>query len=52
MPSTRRVIMAQKYAPMDMKPACPRENWPVKPVIRFRLTARMMLMPMVTIVAK
>jgi hypothetical protein len=28
-----------------MNPACPMENCPVKPLIRFRLTARMMLIP-------
>ncbi len=28
-----------------MKPAWPMENCPVKPLIRFRLTARMMLIP-------
>ena len=36
---------------MAMKPAWPSENCPVKPVIRFRLTARMMLMQIVAMVA-
>ena len=31
--------------PTAMKPAWPRLNWPVWPLMRFRLTARMMLMP-------
>jgi len=29
-----------------MKPACPIENWPVKPFTRFSDTASTMLMPM------
>ena len=28
-----------------MKPAWPSENWPLKPLMSCRLTARMMLMP-------
>ena len=36
---------AAVYPPIAMKPACPIENWPVKPLMRFRLTARMMLIP-------
>jgi hypothetical protein len=42
-----RVIMAHVYAPIDINPAWPSENWPVKPVIRLRLTARIMLMQIV-----
>jgi len=34
-----------------MNPAWPSENCPVKPVIRFRLTASTMLMQIVAIVA-
>ena len=39
------VSSAQVYAPTAMKPACPSENSPVKPKIRFMLTASMALMP-------
>jgi hypothetical protein len=28
-----------------MKPACPMENWPVRPLIKLRLTASTMLIP-------
>ena len=38
------VRMAQVYAPTAMKPACPRLNRPVKPLIRFSDKARMTLM--------
>jgi hypothetical protein len=40
------VTAALTYAPMARNPAWPSENWPVMPLIRLRLTARMMLMPM------
>ena len=37
--------IAEVYAPTAMKPACPIENWPVKPFTRLSETARMMLIP-------
>ena len=40
------VNMAEAYAPTAMKPACPIENWPVKPFTRFSDTASTTLMPM------
>ncbi|OPZ63435.1 MAG: hypothetical protein BWY85_01700 [Firmicutes bacterium ADurb.Bin506] len=43
--ATGSVRRAHVYAPTAMKPACPRENNPVKPKIRFMLTARIALMP-------
>ena len=39
---------AEVYAPIAMNPAWPIENSPVKPLIRFRLTARITLMPIST----
>ena len=38
------VSSAVVYAPMAMKPACPRENRPVKPLMRFMDSASTMLM--------
>ena len=38
-------MKVDEYAPTAMKPMCPIENCPVKPLIRLRETARMMLMP-------
>ena len=38
-------IPAERYPPTAMNPACPRLNWPVWPLIRFRLVARMIAMP-------
>ena len=43
--NTSFVHIADTYAPTDMKPACPRQDWPVIPLIRFRLMATMPLMP-------
>ena len=39
------VTYAAVYPPTAMKPACPIENCPASPLIRFRLTASVMLMP-------
>ena len=41
-----RTTMAALYAPMHINPACPSENCPQTPMIRFSETARMMLMQM------
>jgi hypothetical protein len=46
------VMKAHTYAPILIKPACPRENWPVKPVTRFSPHARMIFTQTVTITVK
>ena len=43
---TGSVRIEAAYAPMAMKPTCPRENTPVKPLERLRLTTRITLIPM------
>ena len=40
------VSRALIYAPTAIKPACPTENSPIYPLIRFRLIVRMILIPM------
>jgi hypothetical protein len=39
------VITPPAKAPTAIKPACPNENSPVIPLIRFRLAAKMMFIP-------
>jgi CheY-like chemotaxis protein len=41
----KRVSALELYAPTAMNPAWPSENWPVWPFTRFKLVARMMLIP-------
>ena len=43
--ATTVVNMAEVYAPTAMNPACPRENCPVKPLMRLRLEASTTLTP-------
>ena len=42
---------SREHAPIAIKAACPNENCPVKPVIRFKLTANIMLIPISVILS-
>src|SRR5262249_37164408 len=44
--------MAEVYAPIAMKPACPMENCPVKPLMRLSDTASTMLIPHSTMICR
>ena len=43
--STQLAQAAAEYAPRAIKPACPMENWPVKPLTMFSDTASVTPIP-------
>ena len=43
--ASKRANLPPTYAPIHIKPACPKLSSPKKPTTRFRETARMMLKP-------